>query len=139
MPGYTFYNLQYSTSEQEIDEFRAHHQVPLYHAPGLDLMDDMLGTAAFTACMDLFVSPASTCSDIAGSMGVKSYRSDLIHLPENLGQDYIPWYEDQYCRSIPWGMNVRRFHPGHAGVAASKQGPPGAISEFAIRSEREQN
>ena len=111
MPGFSFYNFQYSATEEEIMIFREQHNVPLYHAPGLDLMDDMLGTAAFTSCMDLFVSPANTSSDIAGTMGVKSLRADLIHLPENLGQRFVPWYKDQECIEIPWGTKILDFIP----------------------------
>ncbi len=111
MPGFEFYNLQYSAGEDEIKAFSKKHSVPLHHAPGLDLMDDMLGTAAFTSCMDLFISPANTCCDIAGTMGVKSHRTDLIHLPESLGKDYVPWYEDQKCLRIPWGRTVLDYLP----------------------------
>lgn len=111
MPGFEFYNFQYSTGEEEILAFAQKHDVPLYHAPGLDLMDDLLGTAAFNCCMDLFVSPASTCSDIAGSVGIKSLRLDLAHLPENLGLDHIPWYIDQETIQVPWGKSIQDFIP----------------------------
>lgn len=111
LPGFEFFNFQYDASEEEINQFRATHNVPLYHAPGLDLFDDLLGTAAFNSCMDLFFSPASTCSDIAGSLGIKSLRADLEHLPENLGQDFVPWYMDQKCISIPYTKTIRDFFP----------------------------
>lgn len=94
LPGFEFFNFQYTVKEEEIDAFRAKHSIPLYHAPGLDLFDDLLGTAAFNSCMDLFVSPACTSSDISSSLGIKTLRADLIHMPENLGQDYVPWYRD---------------------------------------------
>lgn len=111
LPGFEFYNFQYDACEEEIDRFRATHNVPLYHAPGLDLFDDLLGTAAFNSCMDLFFSPANTCSDIAGSLGIKSLRADLEHLPENLGQDFVPWYLDQTNISIPYHKTIHDFFP----------------------------
>ncbi|SFO66316.1 hypothetical protein SAMN04488056_110121 [Cohaesibacter marisflavi] len=109
LPGFDFFNLQYSASEEEIKAFREEFDVPIYHIPGLDINDDLLNTAAFTACLDLFAGPANSSADMAGAMGVKSYRMDLVHLPENLGQQFIPWYEDQFCRSIPWGKTVHDY------------------------------
>ena len=38
LPGFAFYNLQYTATEQDIDAFREIHDVPLFHAPGLDLV-----------------------------------------------------------------------------------------------------
>ncbi|SNY94276.1 Tetratricopeptide repeat-containing protein [Cohaesibacter sp. ES.047] len=111
LPGFRFFNFQYSVSETEIDAIREKHDIPLYHAPGLDLFDDMLGTAAFASCMDLFVGPGSTSSDIAGGMGVKCFRTHLVQSPVNLGQDYVPWYLDQKSVRIPWGKSVHDFIP----------------------------
>lgn len=109
LPGFDFFNLQYSASEKEIEAFRQEFGVPIYHIPNLDINDDLLNTAAFTACLDLYASPANSSADMAGAMGVKSFRMDLVHLPENLGQQYLPWYEDQFCRSIPWGKTVHDY------------------------------
>ena len=39
-------------------------------------------------------------------MGIKSFRADLVHLPENLGQDHVPWYVDQRSMDIPWGKSI---------------------------------
>ena len=109
MPGFEFYNFQYTVGEKEIAEFREKHNVPLYHAPGLDLMDDMLGTASFNSCMDLFVGPGSTSSDIAGSVGVKCYRYFCCHYQDNLGQPYVPWFSDQKAQEIPWGSQASDY------------------------------
>jgi tetratricopeptide (TPR) repeat protein len=109
MPGFEFYNFQYTVKEEEITKFREKHDVPLYHAPGLDLMDDMLGTAAFNSCMDLFVGPGSTSSDIAGAVGVKCFRYACCHYQDNLGQPYVPWFADQKFREIPWGKQASDY------------------------------
>ncbi|SNZ08854.1 tetratricopeptide repeat protein [Cohaesibacter gelatinilyticus] len=111
LPGFEFYNFQYTAKEEEIKEFREKHDVPLYHAPGLDLMDDMLGTAAFNTCMDLFVGPGSTSSDIAGSVGIKCFRYACCHYQDNLGQSYVPWFEDQKFTDIPWGKKAQDYLP----------------------------
>lgn len=111
LSGFEFYNFQYDASEDEINQFRKAHNVPLYHAPNLDLFDDLFHTAALNKCMDLFISPANSCSDLAGSLGIKSLRLDLEHLPENLGQDFIPWYKDQKCLSIPYQSTIHDFFP----------------------------
>ncbi|MCV6602610.1 MAG: tetratricopeptide repeat protein [Cohaesibacter sp.] len=109
MPGFEFYNFQYTVTEDEIAAFREEHDVPLYHAPGLDLMDDMLGTAAFNSCMDLFVGPGSTSSDIAGAVGVKCFRYACCHYQDNLGQPYVPWFEDQKFLDIPYGKKASDY------------------------------
>nr|WP_321443982.1 tetratricopeptide repeat protein [uncultured Cohaesibacter sp.] len=109
MPGFEFYNFQYTAKEAEIVAFREKHNVPLYHAPGLDLMDDMLGTAAFNSCMDLFVGPGSTSSDIAGSVGIKCLRYSPCHYQDNLGQPYVPWFDDQKSIEIPWGSDALEY------------------------------
>ncbi|WP_114009374.1 tetratricopeptide repeat protein [Cohaesibacter intestini] len=109
MPGFEFYNFQYTTKEHEITAFREKHDVPLYHAPGLDLMDDMLETAAFNSCMDLFVGPGSTSSDIAGAVGIKCLRYAPCHYQDNLGQPYVPWFADQKSIDIPWGDDALNY------------------------------
>ncbi|MCV6576613.1 MAG: tetratricopeptide repeat protein [Cohaesibacter sp.] len=109
MPGFEFFNFQYTVKEHEITAFREKYDVPLYHAPGLDLMDDLLGAAAFNSCMDLFVGPGSTSSDIAGAVGIKCYRYAPCHYQDNLGQSYVPWFEDQKFCSIPWGQQASDY------------------------------
>lgn len=109
MPGFEFYNFQYTVKENEIKAFREKHNVPLYHAPGLDLLDDMLGTAAFNSCMDLFVGPGSTSSDIAGATGVKCFRYACCHYQDNLGQPFVPWFNDQKFLDIPFGSRASDY------------------------------
>ncbi|WP_319533461.1 tetratricopeptide repeat protein [uncultured Cohaesibacter sp.] len=111
MPGFKFFNFQYTVSEAEIDAIRQDYQVPLFHVSGLDLFDDMLGTAASASLMDLFVGPGSTSSDIAGSMGVRCFRTHLVQSTINLGQDHVPWYPDQKSVRIPLGKTVHDFIP----------------------------
>ena len=100
LPGFKFFNFQYTLEEKDVEALRNTYDIPLYHAPGLDLFNDMLGTAAFSSCMDLFVGPSSTSSDIAGSMGVRSFRYHLSKNTDSWGQDHMPWYADQRCKRI---------------------------------------
>ena len=111
MPGYKFFNFQYTVSEAEIDAIRDQFQVPLFHVSGLDLFDDMLGTAACASLMDLFVGPGSTSSDIAGSMGVKCFRTHLVQSTINLGQNHVPWYPIRKAFASPWAKRSMTSSP----------------------------
>ena len=111
LPGFQFFSFQYTIGETEVAELRDKFEIPLLHAPGLDLFNDMLGTAAFASCMDLFIGPSSTSSDIAGSMGVRSYRFHAAQSTINLGQPYVPWYADQKSVCIPSDGAARDLIP----------------------------
>ena len=106
MPGFQFFNFDYTVPEEEVTDLRETLGIPLFRAPGLDLYDDMLGTAAFVACMDLFIGPNSTSSDIAGSMGTRCLRYHPAKSNINLGQDHVPWYIDQKSVSIAVGSSA---------------------------------
>lgn len=92
LPGVTFVNLQYDDAEAEIARARAEAGVDILRLDDLDLMNDLEGAAALTACCDLVISAPTSVADMANAVGVPAFvfLPTLVHR-DCLGTDRFPY------------------------------------------------
>jgi tetratricopeptide (TPR) repeat protein len=91
-PGITFVNLQYGDSAPDIARAKEKFGVTIYQVEGLDLKDDIDGTAALCAALDLVVSAPTAAAHTAASVGTEVwYLSVGVGWPQ-LGTAEYPWY-----------------------------------------------
>lgn len=94
IPGVHFINLQYGECAEELREAEDRFGVTITSFPDLDLRNEIDESAALMAGMDLVITAATAVCEIAGALGVESYR--LNHYGrqwEVLGStDRMPWH-----------------------------------------------
>lgn len=112
--GTRWVNLQYDECEAELADAERRFGVAVWRPPGLDLRLDLEGTAALIAGLDLVVSTGTSVAELAGALGVATWRLCRAGEWSALGAP---------CR--PWFPAVRPIHPppgeelaGAAAVAA---------------------
>lgn len=92
--GVHFVNLQYGECSAELAEAEALFGVTITNFSDINLKDDIDDSAALMAGLDLVISAATAVSEIAGALGVDSFR--LNHYGrqwEVLGStDIMPWH-----------------------------------------------
>jgi tetratricopeptide (TPR) repeat protein/ADP-heptose:LPS heptosyltransferase len=90
-PGTVFVNLQYGTVEDEVRAAEARFGITIHRWADLDLKDDFENAAALTAALDLTIAPATATGELAGALGVPTWR----FCPRDwtrLGTAVRPWY-----------------------------------------------
>ena len=93
-PGITFVNLQYGDSAPDIARAREKFGVQIHSVEGLDLKDDIDGTAALALGLDLVLSAPTAAAHTAASVGAKVwYLSVGLGWPQ-LGTGEYPWHPD---------------------------------------------
>jgi hypothetical protein len=91
-PGITFVNLQYGDSAPDIARAKEKFGVEIYQMEGLDLKDDIDGTAALALALDLVVSAPTAAAHTAASVGTEVwYLSVGLGWPQ-LGTAEYPWH-----------------------------------------------
>jgi len=91
-PGITFVNLQYGDSAPDIARAEEKFGVKIHTVEGLDLKDDIDGTAALALALDLVLSAPTAAAHTAASVGAKVwYLSVGLGWPQ-LSTDEYPWY-----------------------------------------------
>ena len=91
-PGITFVNLQYGDSAPDIARAREKFGVEIHSVEGLDLKDDIDGTAALALALDLVLSAPTAAAHTASSVGALVwYLSVGLGWPQ-LGTAEYPWY-----------------------------------------------
>lgn len=114
VPGVVFVNLQYDDCTAELGEIRDRFGTVVHAIDGLDLFDDLDGSAALSATLDLVVSANTSVATIAGGVGVPTVEFHGRPVPEDYlrnGRD--PWFSS--VRPIgkrmadPWGRTMRRI------------------------------
>jgi tetratricopeptide (TPR) repeat protein len=92
--GVHFVNLQYGECSAELAEAESMFGVTITNFSDINLKDDIDDSAALMAGLDLVISAATAVSEIAGALGVDSFR--LNHYGkqwEVLGRtDIMPWH-----------------------------------------------
>lgn len=105
IPGIHFINLQYDECAAELREAEDKFGVTITSFPDIDLRNEIDESAALIAGMDLVISAATAVCEIAGALGVESYRID---------PDVKQWTTLGCSDKMPWHPNIRLFsQPSH--------------------------
>ena len=91
-PGVTFVNLQYGDCAEELARMQEKFGVHVEVVPGLDLRDDIDGTAALSAALDLVISAPTAAAATAASVGAEVWFLTAGRTWPQLGTDEFPWY-----------------------------------------------
>ena len=91
-PGVTFVNLQYGDCADELKRMQEKFGVTVEVIPGLDLRDDIDGTAALAAALDLMISAPTAAAATAASVGQEVWVLTAGRTWPQLGTDEFPWY-----------------------------------------------
>ena len=112
VPGVTFVNLQYDDCAGELAEIRERFGVRVHALDGLDLFDDLAGSAALSAALDMVVSANTSVAAIAGGVGVPTVEFHGRPVPPGYpvnGHD--PWFPSVTPvgkrMADPWGRLLR--------------------------------
>jgi len=93
-PGVSFINMQYGDSAPGIARAKEKFGVQIHTMEGLDLKDDIDGTAALSLAVDLVLSAPTAAAHTASSVGAKVwYLAVGLGWPQLSTAEY-PWYPD---------------------------------------------
>ena len=90
--GVSFINLQYGDCAAEIACAADQHGVTIHQIEGLNLRDDIDGTAALSAALDLVLSAPTAAAATAASLGTEVWFLTAGRTWPQLGTDEYPWY-----------------------------------------------
>ena len=93
-PGVTFINLQYGDCAAEIARAQELFGITIHQIEGLDLRDDIDGSAALCAALDLVISAPTAAAATAASVGTKTWFLTAGRTWPQLGTAEYPWYAD---------------------------------------------
>ena len=88
-----FVNLQYAAIDKELEFLKANFPEKLHVFEDVDLLDDLLGAAALTACCDFVVSANTSVADMTGILDVPGLRFGQQEPTLLLGEMNPPWYK----------------------------------------------
>jgi hypothetical protein len=118
-PGISFVNLQYGDCATEIARAEEMFGVTIHQMPGLDLKQDIDGTAALSAALDLVLSAPTAAAHTAASVGAPVwFLSAGLGWPQ-MGTDTYPWYANT---KVFWPENLADWNavmPRFAGELAA--------------------
>lgn len=114
VPGAVFVNLQYDECGDELAEIRQRFGVAVHAVGGLDLFDDLDGSAALTAALDFVVSANTSVATIAGGVGVPTVEFHGRPVADGYPIDgHDPWFLSVQPvgkrMADPWGRTMRRI------------------------------
>ncbi|OJU13337.1 MAG: hypothetical protein BGN85_07725 [Alphaproteobacteria bacterium 64-11] len=92
--GISFVNLQYGDCAAELARAAEKSGVTIHQIEGLDLRDDIDGTAALCAALDLVLSAPTAAGATAGAVGAKTWFVTAGRTWPQLGTAEYPWYAD---------------------------------------------
>jgi hypothetical protein len=121
--GVTFVSLQYGDSAPDIARAKEKFGVTIHQLEGLDLKDDIDGTAALCLALDLVVSAPTAAAHTAASVGAPVwYLSVGLGWPQ-LGTGEYPWYPNTRVywptKFGDWDAVMPRFAGDLAAFAAN--------------------
>lgn len=91
--GVTWINLQYGDCREELEEANRRFGMSIHCFDDLDLFNDLDGSAALIAALDLVISVGTSTYNFAGGLGVPTF---LLNPPGRswayCGTDGVPWY-----------------------------------------------
>ncbi|MEY4964532.1 MAG: hypothetical protein RL274_115 [Pseudomonadota bacterium] len=93
-PGVTFINLQYGDCTAESVRAEEKFGIKIHQIEGLDLKDDIDGSAALCAALDLVLSAPTAAAATAASVGTTVWFLTAGRTWPQLGSCEYPWYAD---------------------------------------------
>jgi hypothetical protein len=126
VPGLVFVNLQYDRCDAELEAAERALGVRVHRWTEVDLMNDLEETAALTAALDLVLSAPTSAGELAGALGIPTWRITGGRDWTMLGSDRRPWFPAMQVRrrrrGTPWealleevaGQVAERFGIGTA-------------------------
>jgi len=135
--------LQYDAddpdTQRELADAARLHPVTLHRPPGLDLRDDLDGVAALMSGLDLVISAGTAVAELAGALGVPTWRIGGADDWTCLGTAARPWFPAQRSFTLPPGASVRDLLDGlarelrraRAAAHPRPQVPPGTLERAA--------
>jgi hypothetical protein len=121
-PGVTFVSLQYGDSAPDIARAKERFGVEIHQVEGLDLKDDIDGTAALCQAVDLVLSAPTAAAHTAGSVGAEVWFLAAAYGWPQLGTREYPWHAKTRVYSPKklgdWDSVLPRFAADFAAYAA---------------------
>lgn len=122
-PGVTFVSLQYGDSAADIARAKEKFGIEIHQVEGLDLKDDIDGTAALCQALDLVLSAPTAAAHTAGSVGTEVWFLAAAYGWPQLGTTEYPWHAKTRVFSPKklgdWDAVLPRFAAEFAAYAAS--------------------
>jgi len=141
-----FVSLQYKDASQEIEAFKATHDVDLVQYPYGTLTQDYDDTAALVASLDYVVCIQTAVAHTAGALGVpvSVFLPVATQWRYGTSQDSVPWYNSLHVirqeKTGSWSHEIERAvarvtdHlariPGRAGAVASDDELRGGLNRL---------
>jgi tetratricopeptide (TPR) repeat protein len=91
-PGATFVNFQYGDCAAEIARAEENFGITIHQIEGLNLKDDIDGSAALCAALDLVLSAPTAAAATAASVGATVWFLTAGRTWPQLGTSEYPWY-----------------------------------------------
>lgn len=111
-PGASFINLQYDECTAELTAIQRVLSVTVHRWPGVDLRNDLEEAAALMRALDLVISAPTAVGEMAGALGVPTWRVADERDWTMLGTSGRPWFPSmEVCAKAPresWGALLGR-------------------------------
>lgn len=122
-PGVTFVSVQYGDSAPDIARAKEKFGVEIHQVEGLDLKDDIDGTAALCQALDLVLSAPTAAAHTAASVGAEVWFLAVGYGWPQMGTAEYPWHAKTRVfwpkRLGDWDAVLPRFNAEFAAYAAS--------------------
>ena len=102
LPQYTFINLQYGNTQNEIESFCKTSNINIINFDEVDLFNDFESISSLLKNLDLLISVSNTTVHIAGALGVPTW---LIK-PKNHA---VFHYWNQPGKTTPWYSSITLY------------------------------
>ncbi|HEX4105023.1 MAG TPA: tetratricopeptide repeat protein [Rhizomicrobium sp.] len=121
-PGVSFVNIQYGDCAAEIRHAEEIFGITIHQIDGLDLKNDIDGSAALCAALNLVLSAPTAAAHTAASVGAKTWFLAAGQGWPQLGTAEYPWYPDTKVfwpeKQGNWEEVITRFAAELADFAA---------------------
>jgi tetratricopeptide (TPR) repeat protein len=113
-PDFTFINLQYGDSAEDIAYAEDKWGVKIHTLPSINLKNDLEQISALCSAMDLTLGAMNATSNLAGAAGADVWiMSPVKRAWPQLGTDRMPWYPNTKVFSAPgygnWPQTMRNI------------------------------
>lgn len=103
--GAQIINLQFGKPEEEILEAAKEHGITVHQMPDLDVHNDLDGSAALTAELDMVTGLWNAASEMAGAVGTPGVIYMPAHHNMQLGTGILPWHPSLRTYSVIPGFD----------------------------------